>query len=760
MFTKKLLLAVLATCCCVNVQAAETVKLPHVKALADTCSCTVDFFDVEGHAAFLIRPVPLKDAPLPKKGMPWVWYAPVIGNPNTTHAWLLEQWLAKGIGMAGVDVGESSGNPQGRSVYTSLYKVLTTKYGMSPKPCLLPQSRGGLMLYNWASEHPDKVACIAGIYTVCNIKSYPGVEKAAPAYGLSPAELVSQLSAHNPIERLKPLAEAHVPLFHIHGDSDTVVPLEENALELARRYMKLGGSIRLVVVPGKGHQVCPQFFHAQNLVDFVIDCSYTTKPQQPKSRIINYASYVRSCISNLIEYGTDRYGKVHSPILVSILDTKTRTCPKNPEALDEAFRVTRRGRRNPAASDLETDQELIAAMHALSALTGEKRFSEAADRYCRYFMKNLVDEKGFFWWGWHRRYDVFDDTMKGHSGNHHELHAIHEIRWDLLWQVDAEAVTREIEAIWKWHVIDKKTGEINRHGDALRGCDFSMSAGAFIEAFAFMFRQTENKVWLERAKLLAQYYWSGRNKKTNLFPDRPNAGTGRFDGSSFVTAIPGLYCHSLLKAWQLTGDAMFRDQSFAYLKAYADHGYDPEAKKFWGALRMDGTPVPGPRLSSGYAMYEPRGHLDLWEPYAAGYQYAIYTAQMYALAYLLIKDERLLETAQRFAAWINRTPPGSFEGHAQSWYKRYSEGPGKQGTYAGKYGRTIFFFLSMFSATGKQTYLESAIKTADDAIAKLWDNGLFRGHPAKPYYENIDGVGYLLNSLLQLDTTCREHLQR
>ena len=44
-----------------------------------------------------------------------------------------------------------------------------------------------------------------------------------------------------------------------------------------------------------------------------------------------------------------------------------------------------------------------------------------------------------------------------------------------------------------------------------------------------------------------------------------------------------------------------------------------------------------------------------------------------------------------------------------------------------------------------------ARETADDAIAKLFHNGLFRGHPAKPYYEAVDGVGYLLYALLELD---------
>jgi len=182
--------------------------IPSVKVLADQLPCTVDFFEVSECPAFLIRPKE-KPGTLP---IPWVWYAPVIGHPNASHAWMLRQWLARGIGMAGVDVGESFGSPRGRKVFTVLWETLTTRYGMSERPCLLPQSRGGLMLYNWAAENPGRVAGIAGIYTVCDLRSYPGVKRAYGAYGMNATDLEARLAEHNPIDRLAPLAKAGVPI--------------------------------------------------------------------------------------------------------------------------------------------------------------------------------------------------------------------------------------------------------------------------------------------------------------------------------------------------------------------------------------------------------------------------------------------------------------------------------------------------------------------------------------------------------------------
>ena len=465
-----------------------------------------------------------------------------------------------------------------------------------------------------------------------------------------------------------------------------------------------------------------------------------------------YTSYVEACLNTLIEHGSDRYGVKTSPILASILDVETLTCPQDPLPLDEHFRVNRRERRNPAGANLLTDQPLLRSMYETSRLTGQTTYARAADRYIAYYLEHLVDGKGLIWWGWHRHYDVFTDRMDGHQGNHHEIHAITDIDWGHLWRVNKEVVTKEIESIWQWHIINKETGENNRHGDGQPGCDFSMSAGSHVQAFAFMYERTRAQQWLDRARLVADYYWQRRHPKTNLIVERPNAGTGRFDGSAFVTAITGPHCFALLDAWQRTGDEAFKTYAVAYLKAYAEYGFDESTGKFFGALKTDGSVIPGPRLAPGsaYGVYEPRGHLDLWEPYVAGYQFPIYTAQLYIWAYELTQEPVFLESARRFAAWIEKTPPGTVE-QAVSWYAAYTQGAGTQGTYAGKYGRALSFFLHLYGVTQDKTYLQQAQQMADEAVKKLFTHGIFRGHPAKPYYESMDGVGYLLNALLDLD---------
>ena len=83
-------------------------------------------------------------------------------------------------------------------------------------------------------------------------------------------QLNAHLAEHNPIDRLEPLAKARVPIYHLHGDSDSVMPLEKNSGLLAQRYRQLGGEMTLNEIKGQGHNMWPGWLECQELVDFVI----------------------------------------------------------------------------------------------------------------------------------------------------------------------------------------------------------------------------------------------------------------------------------------------------------------------------------------------------------------------------------------------------------------------------------------------------------------------------------------------------------
>jgi dipeptidyl aminopeptidase/acylaminoacyl peptidase len=224
-------------------------------------------FVVDGRPAFVIAPTKTLDGKTP-----WLLYGPTLGRglPGGAEAWMFRQFLDAGIAIAGVDVGESYGSPKGRATYNALHKQLTKDRNFSQRASLLARSRGGLMLYCWAAENPEKVNCIAGIYPVCNLASYPGLKRACSAYGMTEAELAANLAKHNPVDRLASLAKARVPIFHIHGDVDRVVPLNANSELVASRYKQAGGKMELLIAKGQGHNMWKGFFECQPLVDFVI----------------------------------------------------------------------------------------------------------------------------------------------------------------------------------------------------------------------------------------------------------------------------------------------------------------------------------------------------------------------------------------------------------------------------------------------------------------------------------------------------------
>jgi pimeloyl-ACP methyl ester carboxylesterase len=222
--------------------------------------------EVAGRRGFIIVPEARS------RPTPWVWYAPHFDGvmPREIHTWICTRLLAAGVAIAGVDVGESYGSPAGRRTFTAFLDALVPAYELAARPTLLGQSRGGLMHYNWAVEHPDRVLRIAGIYPVCNLAAWPGAPKAAEAYEIMPEQLQAALVEHNPIDRLAPLAAARVPIFHVHGDADDVITLEEHSAELARRYQALGGPMELLIIPGAGHEEISAFFECPRLVDFLI----------------------------------------------------------------------------------------------------------------------------------------------------------------------------------------------------------------------------------------------------------------------------------------------------------------------------------------------------------------------------------------------------------------------------------------------------------------------------------------------------------
>lgn len=228
---------------------------------------TAEAFEINGHKAYLYA------APRPATGRPWIWYAPTLKGVSIAGRKLyFENFMKSGISIAGFDLGEVRGSPASTARFTRFYDEMV-KRGFSPKPILLGQSRGGMMMLAWAVRHPDRVRAFVGIYPVCNLASWPLQRSEATTladFGLSKDDLVAKLPELNPIDNLVGLFTHKVPMFVVHGDSDIVVPYDDNTKLLKERYEAHGGAITVKLIPGEGHKVGPSFFECRELVDFVL----------------------------------------------------------------------------------------------------------------------------------------------------------------------------------------------------------------------------------------------------------------------------------------------------------------------------------------------------------------------------------------------------------------------------------------------------------------------------------------------------------
>jgi lysophospholipase L1-like esterase/pimeloyl-ACP methyl ester carboxylesterase len=206
-------------------------------------------------------------------GRPWVWRARFWGHEPQVDIALLE----RGFHIVYCDVAELFGNREAIDIWNRFYDLMV-KFGLSKKAVLEGMSRGGVYVYNWALANPDKVACIYVDNPVLDLKSWPGgIGKGkASAADWAQFKKVYQLSdaaaksfKGSPLDSAEKIASLKIPLLHVVGDKDDVVPLAENTKPFEERIRKAGGQIEVIHKPqGKHHPHCLP--NPTPIVDFIL----------------------------------------------------------------------------------------------------------------------------------------------------------------------------------------------------------------------------------------------------------------------------------------------------------------------------------------------------------------------------------------------------------------------------------------------------------------------------------------------------------
>lgn len=211
-------------------------------------------FTVDGCPCWVAVP------PQPKPGNPWAWCMEFPTAFDTRTG--VMKLVADGYYYVHMSVGNTFGCPSAQAHLDAFYRHITAK-GLSPKGTLIGVSRGGLYAYRFAAAHPERVVCIYGDAPVCDFKSWPaGKGKGCGSKGdwanlLKCYNFKDEAEAlaykENPVDLLPVLAKAKIPLIHVVGDADNVVPVAENTAVVEQRYKALGGTITVFHKAGCNH---------------------------------------------------------------------------------------------------------------------------------------------------------------------------------------------------------------------------------------------------------------------------------------------------------------------------------------------------------------------------------------------------------------------------------------------------------------------------------------------------------------------------
>ena len=228
-------------------------------------------FKVGSQAAYLVLPDE------PAAGRPWVWRARF---PNY-HAEIDIALLKLGFHVGYVDVAGMFGGPQALKIGDAFFKEAVRRGDLAERATLEGVSRGGLFVYQWAAQNPDKVANIFCDTPVCDIRSWPGGkgvgigakrewQQCLAAYEITEEPVPESIASM--VRHAEVIAAASIPVMHVVTENDQIVPPVENTYVLSERFSELGHPMEVISIERGTAQSNGHHFVHQDIgpiVDFI-----------------------------------------------------------------------------------------------------------------------------------------------------------------------------------------------------------------------------------------------------------------------------------------------------------------------------------------------------------------------------------------------------------------------------------------------------------------------------------------------------------
>lgn len=230
-----------------------------------------------------------------------------------------------------------------------------------------------------------------------------------------------------------------------------------------------------------------------------------TEDRRRMQAACDYRSIVEAYVEFMIANGRDHYGKLHSPLFVSVLDRKTGQVFRNIKAVPYPHVITRpyapglrrdhkmrpQDRTYSGGNPLE-DLPLYGLLYRLTELTGDSRYATEADKSIDWYLEHAQSPvTGLFAWGSHMYWDVHVDApIYANTGSPNGGYGGHQYNyvWPY-WQRNPQALQRFGRGLWDNQIADKKTGRFSRHADFHRrsvepGFEFPQTGSCYIDIWA------------------------------------------------------------------------------------------------------------------------------------------------------------------------------------------------------------------------------------------------------------------------------------
>lgn len=475
---------------------------------------------------------------------------------------------------------------------------------------------------------------------------------------------------------------------------------------------------------------------------------------------------VQTFADNVLEKGMDRWSGKNTPLLADGINVQTG------EPLEYVYdgQIGVRGEGGEPNSwimhNLANQQNLFRTLIALTNITGDPKYREAAEKAFRYHFDVLRSDCGLLRWGGHQIIDLRTLKPVGHSwraNSHvHELNVVLPF-YELMWDVDKDATIKFVRAHWNAHILDWNKLDFNRHGNFGRsmgqlwdnefkypepffegsGLTFVISAMDLIYSAGMLYALNNEQGAIKWAKLLAEQYVKARHPETGLGtfqfskpirrsqpPEGPLTGTltwssyGDRAENQFGKDFPGV----AREGWAIFGGSTYSVPSLIQLelseklgehgrdllkwtvdglKAYAKYGYNPDENHFQ-PMWADGTDLSNYAFTrTGY--YGPEGRV--LNPTMAN-EIFLFT---YARAYRLSQDQELWEVIRSMMKHLQLGDPGASPGKSD----------GLNMNTENSNANALFALLELNNAVKDPGYLKLAEVVGNNIMKRSFHNGFF-----------------------------------